>query len=41
MTKIICIECELIHINCVHMEFTLSQFELKVNSVNQPTEEVA
>ena len=34
-TKIMRIECELIRINCVHTEFTLSQFELKANSPSE------
>ena len=35
--KIMCLECELI---CIHMEFTLSQFELKSDWANPPTEVV-
>ena len=31
MTKIMHIECELIRIDHVHMEFALTQFELKPN----------
>ena len=34
----ICIECELICINCIHTEFALIQFELKASSVKFPSE---
>ena len=38
--KILHIECESICIDCVHMEFALSQFELNVDSVKPPSEVV-
>ena len=28
------VECESIHINCIHTEFALNQFELNVNGLN-------
>ena len=34
------IECELIRINYVHIEFALSQFELNTDSVKPPSEVV-
>ena len=38
--KIMHIGCELIRIDCVHMDFALSQFELKLDQANPPTEAV-